>query len=195
MPKSFFAYPQMPSLFWSQYNSSSSSEHFMRHRPEVHNHVYQRSTSINLACSSKYPMYPRIIQAWLEAFRPTSFSFLIIIKAGSSCRYQKKSLPHVHKAFKRQPHCLCCVSLENPSEEFLTRILLSLYHMDTIGHKIKNCWFLKHKIQDLMDAKVIRIDLSNQKYEISITLRFNHPNPPKYSYEMPFIIRNPGRDF
>lgn len=42
-----------------------------------------------------------------------------------------------------------------------------LYHMDTSGHKTENCWPLKHIVQDLIDARVIKIDSSSQGYKIN----------------------------
>lgn len=40
-----------------------------------------------------------------------------------------------------------------------------LYHMDVPGHKIEEC-----QVHDLIDTRVIIIDLLNQKYEISYHL-------------------------
>lgn len=58
------------------------------------------------------------------------------------------------------------------------------YHIDVSGHKIEDCWALRHKIQDLIDEGMIIIDLLNQKEEINDSLKAyhaNHPDPPRYS--------------
>lgn len=67
------------------------------------------------------------------------------------------------------------------------------YHMDVSGHKIEDCWVLRHKIQDLIYEGVIIIDLLNQKYEINDhpkVYNANHLNPPRYSPTNHFIIEN-----
>lgn len=67
--------------------------------------------------------------------------------------------------------------------------------MDTISHKIENYWPLKHKTQDLIDAWVITIDLSNKRYKVSDQFEVHHVslhNLPNYSLDNPFVIKNLG---
>ena len=37
------------------------------------------------------------------------------------------------------------------------------YHMGQMGHATKDCWRLKHKVQDLIDARSIQPDLLGVK--------------------------------
>lgn len=60
-------------------------------------------------------------------------------------------------------------------------MFICYYPMDVSGHKIEDCWALRHKIQDLIDEGVIIIDLPNQKYEINNrpkAYHANHLDPP-----------------
>lgn len=66
-----------------------------------------------------------------------------------------------------------------------------LYHIDTVGHKIKNYWSLKHDIEDLTDTWMIIIGLPNIKYEVSDQFKVHHispHNPPRYSLDNSFVI-------
>lgn len=52
-----------------------------------------------------------------------------------------------------------------------------LYHMDMPGHKTKDHWASKHNIQDLIDARVIAIDLLNQNMRLVNILKFTTSVP------------------
>lgn len=70
------------------------------------------------------------------------------------------------------------------------------YHMDVFGHKIEECWALRHRIQDLIDEGVIIIDIPNQKYEINGRPKAHHashPDPPRYSPTNPLSSEIPDQ--
>lgn len=55
---------------------------------------------------------------------------------------------------------------------------------------------MKHIVQDLIDAGVITIDSSSQGYKINDHFKVHlvkFPNPPQYSLENPFVIRDTRR--
>ena len=74
-------------------------------------------------------------------------------------------LPHLLKlnliTFKEAP------KNPNTSSPYYHANAKCAYHSDSLGHDTNNCWALKNKIQDLIDAKEVEFDAPEKPNVIS----------------------------
>ena len=57
------------------------------------------------------------------------------------------------------------------------------YHSDSIGHDTNNCWALKNKIQDLIDAKEVEFDAPEKPNVISAPM-------PKHGHNVHAVVED-----